>query len=86
MKQEKKLWARAVPAVAFGILMSFAVLVHTPVNADENSAAEPSDEANQLMLAQGDSPIPAKISRMIPSKGSMKKCFGSTEKLWIVTF
>jgi phospholipid-binding lipoprotein MlaA len=69
MKQEKKLWARAVPAVAFGILMSFAVLVHTPVNADENSAAEASDEANQLTLAQGDSQSPAGVAAAVNLTG-----------------
>jgi phospholipid-binding lipoprotein MlaA len=69
MKQEKKLWARAVPGVAFGILMSFAVLVHTPVNADENSAAEPSDEANQLTLAQGDSQSPAGVAAAVNLTG-----------------
>lgn len=69
MKREKKLWARAVPAVAFGILMSFAVLVHTPVNADENFAAEPSDEANQLTLAQGDSQSPAGVAAAVNLTG-----------------
>ncbi|MGN6718611.1 MAG: MlaA family lipoprotein [Candidatus Binatia bacterium] len=71
MKQEKKLWARAVPGVAFGIFMSFAVLVHTPVNADENSAAaaEPSDEANQLTLAQGDSQSPAGVAAAVNLTG-----------------
>jgi phospholipid-binding lipoprotein MlaA len=61
MKQEKTLWARTVPAVAFGVLMSFAVLVHTPVSADESApATEPSEEAHQTTLAQADvQPAPA---------------------------
>jgi phospholipid-binding lipoprotein MlaA len=55
MKREKKLWRRAVPAVAFGMSLSFAVLVHTPANADESyAAAESSEEANQITLTQGD--------------------------------
>jgi phospholipid-binding lipoprotein MlaA len=55
MKREIKLWRRAVPAVAFGMSLSFAVLVHTPANADESyAAAESSEEANQITLTQGD--------------------------------
>ena len=55
MKRKKTLWARTVPAVAFGVLMSFAVLVHTPVSADESApATEPSEEAHQTTLAQAD--------------------------------
>ena len=55
MKREKKLWRRTVPAVAFGMSLSFAVLVHTPANADESyAAAESSEEANQITLTQGD--------------------------------
>jgi phospholipid-binding lipoprotein MlaA len=53
MKREKWLWTRAVPAVAFGMWLGFAVLVQTPVSADESSAAtEPSGKANQITLAQ----------------------------------
>ena len=61
MKRKKTLWARTVPAVAFGVLMSFAVLVHTPVSADESApATEPSEEAHQTTLAQADvQPAPA---------------------------
>jgi len=55
MKREKKLSTRAVPALAFAMSLSFVVLVHTPANADESSAAaESSEEANQITLAQGD--------------------------------
>lgn len=55
MKREIKLWRRAVPAVAFGMSLSFAVLVHTPANADESyAAAVSSEEANQITLTQGD--------------------------------
>jgi len=69
MKRKKSLWARAVPAVAFGILMSFAVLVHTSVSADESSAAEPSEEANQLTLAQADTESPAGLAAAVNLTG-----------------
>jgi len=69
MKRKKTLWARTVPAVAFGVLMSFAVLVHTPVSADESSAAEPSEEANQLTLAQADTESPAGLAAAVNLNG-----------------
>lgn len=61
MKREKWLWTRAVPAVAFGMWLGFAVLIQTPVSADESSAAtEPSEEAHQTTVAQADvQPVPA---------------------------
>ena len=63
MKREKKLWRRAVPAVAFGMSLSFAVLVHTPANADESyAAAESSEEANQITLTQGDTQAVAALA------------------------
>ena len=64
MKREKKLWRRAVPAVAFGMSLSFAVLVHTPANADESyAAAESSEEANQITLTQGDTQAVAALAQ-----------------------
>jgi phospholipid-binding lipoprotein MlaA len=55
MKREKKLWTRAIPAVAFVMSLGFVLLVYTPVSADESSAAaEASEQANQIMLAQAD--------------------------------
>jgi len=63
MKREIKLWRRAVPAVAFGMSLSFAVLVHTPANADESyAAAESSEEANQITLTQGDTQAVAALA------------------------
>jgi len=63
MKREKKLWRRTVPAVAFGMSLSFAVLVHTPANADESyAAAESSEEANQITLTQGDTQAVAALA------------------------
>ena len=63
MKREKKLWRRAVPAVAFGMSLSFAVLVHTPANADESyAAAGSSEEANQITLTQGDTQAVAALA------------------------
>jgi phospholipid-binding lipoprotein MlaA len=69
MKRKKSLWAHAIPAVAFGVLMSFAVLVHTPVSADESSAAEPSEEANQVTLAQADTESPAGLAAAVNLTG-----------------
>ena len=69
MKRKKTLWARTVPAVAFGVLMSFAVLVHTPVSADESYAAEPSEEANQVTLAQADTESPAGLAAAVNLTG-----------------
>lgn len=63
MKREIKLWRRAVPAVAFGMSLSFAVLVHTPANADESyAAAVSSEEANQITLTQGDTQAVAALA------------------------
>jgi phospholipid-binding lipoprotein MlaA len=69
MKRKKTLWARTVPVVAFGVLMSFAVLVHTPVRADESSSAEPSEEANQLTLTQADTESPAGLAAAVNLTG-----------------
>ena len=59
MKREKKPWPRAVPAVALGMWLGFAVLVQTPVSADESSAATEA-AANQITFAQAETqPAPA---------------------------
>jgi phospholipid-binding lipoprotein MlaA len=70
MKRKKTVWARAVPAVAFGMWLGFAVLVQTPVSADESSAAtEPSGKANQITLAQAETQPSAAIAAAVSLAG-----------------
>ena len=70
MKREKKLSTRAVPALAFAMSLSFVVLVHTPANADESSAAaESSEEANQITLAQGDTQPSGEVAGAVTLTG-----------------
>ena len=66
MKREKKLWRRAVPAVAFGISLGFAVLVYTSASADDSTAAvEPNKEANQITLAQAETQRSAAVAAAV---------------------
>ena len=70
MKREKCLWTRAVPAVAFGMWLGFAVLVQTPVSADESSAAtEPSGKTNQITFAQAETQPSAAIAAAVSLAG-----------------
>ncbi|HEX5606141.1 MAG TPA: VacJ family lipoprotein, partial [Candidatus Binatia bacterium] len=70
MKREKKLWTGAVPAVAFGMWLGFAVLIQTIVSADESSAAaQASEKANQITLAQAETQPSAAIAAAVSLAG-----------------
>jgi phospholipid-binding lipoprotein MlaA len=59
MKREKKVWARTVTAVAFGISLGVAVLVQTAARAEESAPAEDTEQTSDMMLAQTDTqPLP----------------------------
>jgi phospholipid-binding lipoprotein MlaA len=59
MKREKKVWARTVTAVAFGISLGVAVLVQTAARAEESAPAEDTEQTSHMMLAQTDTqPLP----------------------------
>ena len=59
MKREKKVWARTVTAVAFGISLGVAVLVQTAARAEESAPAEDTEQTSHIMLAQTDTqPLP----------------------------
>jgi phospholipid-binding lipoprotein MlaA len=65
MKREKKVWARTVTAVAFGISLGVAVLVQTAARAEESAPAEDTEQTSHMMLAQTDtqpSPIAAAVN------------------------
>jgi phospholipid-binding lipoprotein MlaA len=59
MKREKRVWARTVTAVAFGISLGVAVLVQTAARAEESAPAEDTEQTSDMMLAQTDAqPLP----------------------------
>jgi phospholipid-binding lipoprotein MlaA len=59
MKREKRVWARTVTAVAFGISLGVAVLVQTAARAEESAPAEDTEQTSHMMLAQTDTqPLP----------------------------
>lgn len=59
MKREKRVWARTVTAVAFGISLGVAVLVQTAARAEESVPAEDTEQTSDMMLAQTDTqPLP----------------------------
>lgn len=59
MKREKRVWARTVTAVAFGISLGVAVLVQTAARAEESAPAEDTKQTSDMMLAQTDAqPLP----------------------------
>jgi phospholipid-binding lipoprotein MlaA len=59
MKREKRVWARTVTAVAFGISLGVAVLVQTAARAEESAPAEDTEQTSDMMLAQTDTqPLP----------------------------
>jgi phospholipid-binding lipoprotein MlaA len=65
MKREKRVWARTVTAVAFGISLGVAVLVQTAARAEESAPAEDTEQTSHMMLAQTDtqpSPIAAAVN------------------------
>jgi phospholipid-binding lipoprotein MlaA len=59
MKREKKVWARTVTAVAFGMSLGFAVLVQTAARAEESGPAEDTKQTDHMIQAQAETqPLP----------------------------
>ena len=65
MKRTKKVWARTVTAMTFGMSLGFAVLVQTTARAEESAPTEPTEQTNQMMVTQTDTqslPIAAAVN------------------------
>ena len=54
MKRQKKVWARTVTAVAFGMSLGFAVLVQTAARAEESGPAEDTKQTDHMIQAQAE--------------------------------
>ena len=69
MKREKKVWARTVTAVAFGMSLGFAVLVQTAARAEENAPAAETEQTGETMLVQADAQQPLPITSAVNLSG-----------------
>jgi phospholipid-binding lipoprotein MlaA len=58
MKREKRVWARTVTAVAFGISLGVAVLVQTAARAEESAPAEDTEQTSHMLAQTDTQPLP----------------------------